>query len=249
MSPFTPRRALLALAPRRAALLPSRAGEPDAVELAVDAARPDELAAALAPLRSPLRAQRVDVVLDDALVKLFVVRPARGLAGMRELRAVVAARFEDLFGFDAAGWRIEADWRARHPFLACAAPLSLLGAIDTALPHRASVAPLIVHCLGAATQLTGTVWFAARTRAWITATCWRNGAIEHVRSSALAPEQSLRSWLTEEALLIDRPLQTLVLAAADDSAIDDAGIALRRLDPLPAALRLMNDTASAEAAT
>jgi hypothetical protein len=251
VSPFSPRRALLALAPRRAALLLPQAGAQQAaapsLEIALDTARPDELVAALAAVHASLQARPVDVVLADALVKLFVVRPARGLAGMAELRAMVAARFEDLFGFDAAGWRIEADWRSHRPFLACAAPLPLLGAIDSALPRRASVAPLFVHCLGAAALPAGTVWCAARTHCWVTAACWHDGVVEHVRSVALPPAHSLLAWLAEEALLVDRPLHTLVLAAADGSAVQTSDFALRRLDPLPPALHLLDRMASAEA--
>lgn len=72
----------------------------------------------------------LSVTLDDGLTRSFVVTPPSGAHGLRELQACAAARFAALYGESAEQWRLAADWQVTVPFVACALPRELFGALE-----------------------------------------------------------------------------------------------------------------------
>ena len=72
----------------------------------------------------------LSVTLDDGLARSFVVTPPSGAHGLRELQACAAARFAALYGESAEQWRLAADWQVTVPFVACALPRELSGALE-----------------------------------------------------------------------------------------------------------------------
>ena len=111
--------------------LDERHGElsaPDGIVNALRAVFADDLAPAGWP---------VTVVLADDLVRLWQVPPPPGASRPGDLEAAAALRFQHLFGGGLADWRLSADWDAARPFLAAAAPASLLAQLETAArSHR-----------------------------------------------------------------------------------------------------------------
>jgi hypothetical protein len=70
------------------------------------------------------------VVLADDLTRLFMVTPPNNAERLRDCHAAAAMRFQSLYGEPPHDWKIDADWDARHPFLACAVSRSLLAALQ-----------------------------------------------------------------------------------------------------------------------
>lgn len=64
----------------------------------------------------------LSITLGDDLVRLFMVTPPQNAARMQDLAGAASMRFHSLFGEMPRDWRVEADWRANAPFLACALP-------------------------------------------------------------------------------------------------------------------------------
>lgn len=72
---------------------------------------------------------RVSVILADELVRLFMVTPPGNATRLQDYRSAADMRFQSLYGEALSDWRIEADWDTEQPFLACATPDFLLGAV------------------------------------------------------------------------------------------------------------------------
>jgi hypothetical protein len=254
VSPFTPDRApassasargaLLVVDTDRAAWLPAGAPIEQARATAFAAEDPVRAANTLrellgAPGDTPRGA--LTVLLADGLVKYFVVEPPAGLRRLVELRGAAQARFEALFGLDAAAWRIDADWHPTRGFLACAAPAALLGQIEQAASRTPkSIAPLTVDASNACAPASFDGWIVCRCAHWVSATCWSKGACRYVRSVALPPARPLPSWLAQEALLAAQPLRDVLLigTAAEDLKFEAADVNVRRPSAAPRGLQL-----------
>lgn len=77
--------------------------------------------------QAPFLRLSADIVLDDSLVRHFVVTRPRGVRDQADLDAVVVARFEERFGLPGADWRCTADCSVFGTTLfACAAPRWLI---------------------------------------------------------------------------------------------------------------------------
>lgn len=103
------------------------------------------------------------VTVADEWVRLFLATPPANPSGMRDLRAVAALRFHTLYGDDPSAWRLALDPALDRPFLVCALPQALEGALRAlAAAHRlrlVSVAPLFVRAWNALhTRLAGAAW-------------------------------------------------------------------------------------------
>lgn len=120
-------------------------------------------------------ASMADVVLSDQLVRYFVFEVIPGIQGIAELKQLVAARFEDIFGLPAAEWEINADLTPfSSAFLVCAVDRRLLAELrrlfaGSALPLN-SIQPYLVREFNhwrrhLRTDLT---WFAAAERNSVT---------------------------------------------------------------------------------
>lgn len=125
---------------------------PQAVEHALPGpleVEPDELQAATSTLFASLGGGlRVQVRLNDDIVRYFMVVPPVNGIRMQDLEASAAMRFQMLYGELVSSWRLIADWQVNRPFLACAVPRSLLGALNAAATAQRtsliSVMPIFV---------------------------------------------------------------------------------------------------------
>jgi hypothetical protein len=164
-----------------------------------------------------LRGRPVDVVLDDRLVRYFVVTAPAGTASLAELRRVAGVRFEELFALDPTAFELAGDWRVAGSFLCCAMPRAIGGVLaQAAASARASlvsIAPLFVRVVNAVRQLTG--WIVVRANGWVTAAHFESGAIRLVRSTALDAMHPLESWLARLALVAGSAVATAQVLDAD----------------------------------
>ena len=88
------------------------------------AARAGDWSAMGAELAQLLPAQaRISVQVANCWARLFLFDPPVGVAGMRDCRVLLEARFEALYG--PGDWLVQADWQAGRAMLACALPRSL----------------------------------------------------------------------------------------------------------------------------
>lgn len=69
---------------------------------------------------------RLQVSVADNWARYFLLDPPAGVAGLRDCRSLLQARFELLYGHSAADWVLQADWQAGRAMLACALPRSLV---------------------------------------------------------------------------------------------------------------------------
>jgi hypothetical protein len=79
---------------------------------------------AAAPARSG-----VDVCVDAAWCRFWLVQPPGGVRHLTELQQVAQARFHLVHGGEPSAWAIDADWRTDRAFVACALPEALLTAL------------------------------------------------------------------------------------------------------------------------
>jgi len=168
----------------------------------------------------PLVGGRFDVVLDDRLVRYFVVTPPEGTASLDELRSVAAVRLGELFGSDPRAYEVTADWRSSGPFLCCAVPhalkLALAKAAQGARGSVASMVPLFVRVANsfpAARSHSG--WIVVRVAGWISAASLEHGAIRLIRSGALHAQRPIEPWLAQLALTCGQSVGTPAVLDAD----------------------------------
>jgi hypothetical protein len=168
----------------------------------------------------PLAGGKFDVVLDDRLVRYFVVTPPEGTASLEELRSVATVRLGELFGSDPRAYEVAADWRAAGPFLCCAVPntlkLALAQAAQGARGSVASMVPLFVRVANsspAARSHSG--WIVVRIAGWISAASVEHGAVRLIRSGALDPQRPLEPWLAQLALTCGQSVGTPIVLDAD----------------------------------
>jgi hypothetical protein len=184
-------RNLIAVGERAAARLGRGSAIEDAVAASMDwDLTPAECAAALQPVFAG--AGTVEAVLDDRLVRYFVVTPPEGTASLAELRSVATVRLGELFGIDPLTFDLAADWRAAGAFLCCAMPHAVKQALEEAAALSrvalASIAPLFVRVANSANSARRhSGWIVVRANGWITAANLEGGAIRLVRSGALDP--------------------------------------------------------------
>ncbi|MBV8503810.1 MAG: hypothetical protein JO006_19075 [Paucibacter sp.] len=124
--------ASLAGAPRRReAAWPQLRGEPldfDALLAHLDA---------LLDEAGPVRGRAVRVLLCDAWLRLWVVRPPSNALQRADCEAAAAVRFEALYGEPLDGrFHLSADWAARRPFVAAAIETARLQALRSRLAAR-----------------------------------------------------------------------------------------------------------------
>ena len=221
MSPFTPSSALLTIGPGAIALLGAKEAVSAARFADFELDDPLSLRSALQSLLETARSLSVDVVLDDELVKLFVVEPPAGLARFSDLEATSGVRFEELFGFDASEWLISADWHARRSFMASAAPRWLLSALLGTDAKVSRIEPAFVRSYNSLTSPEPLQWLACRYPDWVTAASFDGVTCRIVRSGTLSDDAPVIPWLEREALLANLRLRQVILmsaAAADQDS-------------------------------
>ncbi|MEH6437221.1 hypothetical protein [Massilia sp. DD77] len=175
----------LALAERHADLT-----APDGIVNAVGALFADDLAPAGWP---------VTVVLADELVRLWQVAPPPGASRMGDLQAAAALRFQHLFGGALGDWRLSADWDAARPFLAAAAPASLLAQLESAARthrfHLVEVVPQFVAAMNAwRRERRSGAWFGLVQGGVLSLAAYEGRSLAAVRT-AVIPDGADRDWL------------------------------------------------------
>ncbi len=79
----------------------------------------------------PSRHMSVTISLPDALARLWMATPPGNAASIADCLGAAAQRFHALFDESPSDWTLSADLNARHAFLACAVPRSLVERIMT----------------------------------------------------------------------------------------------------------------------
>ncbi len=236
MSPFT--RELLAIGVDRAAMQDAAAS--------FDARDEISIRDALTGLLANARRRSVDVVLADAVVRYLTVAVPADAGRIDELKAVARLRLAELFDADPIDWRLEADWRARGAFLACAMPARLLRALESASSAQrvriAHIAPLFVRVANE-TTFKRQAWLAVRVGTHATAACFTGANCVAVRSAPLATGIALSGWVAREAELAATGEHELVLLDADNPSRAATG---RWIDPARRDVALLHALARAE---
>lgn len=134
---------------------------------------PEASLEALGKLLADRARQRAEVrvALSDLLVRYFVFDLTPGLQSLRELQQLVAARFEDIYGFAAEEWEINADFNPlASRLLACAIDKRLISGLRQTIGKAGcrlvSIQPFLVREFNHWRQQIGktTTWFAAIER-------------------------------------------------------------------------------------
>ncbi|MFN0160529.1 MAG: hypothetical protein ACKVQQ_04815 [Burkholderiales bacterium] len=144
MSPWPPRRLCVGVDAgglRIIALERARVLEESLVAGPLDPAQASRIGAQLSDrlAQVPFSRLAADIVLDDSLVRHFVVTRPRGVRDQADLDALIAARFEERFGLPGQDWQCAADCGVFDTtFLACAAPRWLIETLRQACAVAAS---------------------------------------------------------------------------------------------------------------
>lgn len=157
----------------------------------------------------------VTVILADDWVRLFMVTPPHNTARLQDCRAATAMRFQALYGEPSSGWRLEADWHARLPFLACAMPHALLAALQEVVLERKldliSVMPQFIAAWNTwHADLHADAWFGIVQQEALTLGAIDRQRLCAVRAVAIPPDGHSRDWLhahvMREALRLNMPV-------------------------------------------
>lgn len=160
------------------------------------------------------------IVLADEWVRLFMATPPHNTGRLQDCRAAAAMRFQALYGEPGHEWQLEADWDARHPFLACAIPHVLLNALrqvaqDCAL-QLISVTP---HFIAAWNRwhksLQAGAWFGVVSDNFLTLGLIDQKRLCAVRTTALPADACddphwMTAHLAREALRMNLALPTQI---------------------------------------
>lgn len=160
----------------------------------------------------------VDITLPDGLARMWVVAPPANAASLDDCQAAAQLRFASLFGAAPTGWTIRADWNARHAFLACALPTTLIDQIVALCDARGltprCIMPRFVSVWNRyCRRLTDGAWLATLTGQLLTVGVVHNGRLAAVRSvpvtlAGLSTPGWLTTHLQREALLLDTGIPT-----------------------------------------
>ncbi|MBI3729834.1 MAG: hypothetical protein HY254_16070 [Burkholderiales bacterium] len=168
----------------------------------------------------PDRKGLLEIILDDVLVKFFVLAPPAHAQSLKDFHAAAQMRLETLFSVSSDDWLISADWQSNRPALVCAIPKTLLAKINGASKKSGqrilSLQPRFVWMWNQCKQRfsTGT-WFVSVKEKAMTLAAFQDGSLRMVKT-ILLPEASddawLRTQLQREAMLhqINPPAQLLL---------------------------------------
>jgi hypothetical protein len=127
---------------------------------------PEGLANRLSSLLMENKSSRlpVTVILADEMVRLFMVTPPKNAMHRLDCQAAAEMRFGALYGESIASWQLESDLNVFEPFLTCAIPKLLIGAIQhVAIEHHMTLVEIVPQFIAAwngwLTELNGGTWF------------------------------------------------------------------------------------------
>lgn len=154
----------------------------------------------------------VAFVLAEDCVRLWQVTPPVGVAGLTDLQAAAALRFQTLYGEPMQGWSMLAAWDSQAAFFAAAASQALLDTLaQVAQAHKLAVVGITPHFISAWNRWQG----ALKANAWFGLAhdgLLHLGAVEEAGTLAAVrtlplPAAADHDWLTQmlgrEALLLD----------------------------------------------
>jgi hypothetical protein len=175
-----------------------------------------------------------NVSIAREYVRMFDV-PAMnsGCRNLDEVRALCAARFEQLFAVSTDEWQIDADWRADRWFVACAAPRRLCQAIQEALrdtgAHVRIIAPRVSF------HLRRWLRRSSRPVAWLIAVddayaqCFIASEQGYrvlegeVRPALWSDEHALDTWLNAQSLRAGAPRPSTLLVVDANAVLQHMG--------------------------
>lgn len=187
---------------------------------------------------------RVSLILADDLVRLFMVTPPGNASHLQDCRSAADMRFQSLYGDPPSEWRIQADWDADQPFLACAIPDYLLAAMQqVANEQHLTCIEIVPRFISAWNQwrnaLVDTAWFAVAHNCQLTLGAIAARRLSAIRTVAI-PDEAWRSpnWLPEhiarEALRLNltSPQQLQLCGDVPGHWVEQAfgSVTCRRLD-------------------
>lgn len=156
------------------------------------------------------------IILSDDWVRLLMVTPPQNAGSVQDCRAAADMRFQALYGEPVSAWALEADWDARHAFLACAIPQPLLDMLrQTADMNRLtliSIAPQFVIMWNHwRRELQANAWFGVAQDDRLTLGAVDRQRLCAVRSVAVPhgawqEKQWLPEHLVREALRLNLPV-------------------------------------------
>lgn len=146
-----------------------------------------------------LAGSALQVVLADALTRLWHVTPPPGAMQLADLRAAAAARFQTVYGEPVAGWHMQAHWDVNLPFVAVALPETLLALLrDGASRQRLALVSVAPHFICAWNRWCGALqsgaWFGVIDGSVLTLGIIDGARLHAVRTLLLVPDADL-VWL------------------------------------------------------
>ncbi|MFZ6640824.1 hypothetical protein ACO0LL_13845 [Undibacterium sp. TC4M20W] len=147
----------------------------------------------------PDRKLLLELIVDDVLVKYFVLAPPTQARSLKDLHAAAQMRLETLFGVPGDDWLISADWQGNQASLVCAVPKVLLEKIGVASKQSGqkilSLQPRFVWLWNQCKQrLAADGWFASVDEQAMTLAACQDGSL-HMVTSILLPKDSDNTWL------------------------------------------------------
>ena len=194
----------------------------------------DAMSSLLGGAATKLGRTRVDVTLDDTVVRRFSVMPPAGVRALADLRAAAALRFERLYGESLdGGWRFDAAWHARRSFVVVAMPCATQDALLEPLaaarwPVR-SMAPNFVRQWQAQRGRLNRsgIWLVVRGTTESVTVWARADDGDRVRqgralTSTWTDAAALTRWIESEALQLDLDMPSTVVVCGSEN--DDLGV-------------------------
>lgn len=168
----------------------------------------------------PDRKGLLEIILDDVLVKFFVLAPPANAQSVKDLHAAAQMRLETLFNVSSDDWLISADWQNNKPSLVCAIPKTLLAKINGVSEKSAqrilSLQPRFVWMWNQCKQRFSTdTWFVSVGEKAMTLGAFQDGSLRMVKTillPAASDDVWLRTQLQREAMLhqLNPPIQLLL---------------------------------------
>jgi hypothetical protein len=172
----------------------------------------------------------VYITLSDELTRLFIVTPPQNSARLHDIKAAAAMRFQALYGdvgVDSDSvWRLEADWQAGRPFVACAIPRILVDALCSMAGEHGlyvqAIEPNFAAAWNAARKgIAKGAWFGVVHEDALTLGAMATGSrhLDAVRSLTIPADGHESTWLEEQlkraALQLDGPAPEQIVLAGN----------------------------------
>lgn len=184
------------------------------------------------------------IILADGHARFFMVTPPRNTSRLQDCRAAAQMRFLALYGENPGDWQLAADWDLHRPFLACALPRLLHGAIvQTCAKYRLVLVEMAPYFIASWNRWSATLkpgaWFAAIQDGTLTLAAIDGQHLAAVRSTAIPTDRRAdRQWLCEHVarealrlnLAVPERLQFCGVLAGDRAAYTDGQLRLEQLD-------------------